>query len=336
MLIDLHAHYIPREILREAQPNEAWRPRVSRDEKGQQWVEHKTTKTNSAPREFVDIQRIIEEQDAAGVDVVALSPWTPLLNYELTLDEGQRSCELQNDALAQVVQAFPNRIAGLGCVPLQDAHVAARAAAHLVRDLGLHGIEIGTNVNGAYPGDEQFLPFWQVVSELDTLVFIHPVSGIGGPLMREYEFWNLYGNPAETGLAAASLIFGGVLERFSNLKILLAHGGGVLPYIIGRFDRGWQMRPSARKSQITRAPGTFLKQFYFDTITHSADALRYLIQVVGAEHVVIGSDYPFDMGYDKPRALVNDLGLTREQSEMIFSGTAARLLKLKQMRAQEV
>jgi aminocarboxymuconate-semialdehyde decarboxylase len=96
------------------------------------------------------------------------------------------------------------------------------------------------------------------------------------------------------------------------------------------------VRPSARKSQITRAPGTFLKQFYFDTITHSADALRYLIQVVGAEHVVIGSDYPFDMGYDKPRALVNDLGLTREQSEMIFSGTAARLLKLKHVRAQEV
>lgn len=327
MLIDLHAHFIPPEILRDVQPDEAWRPRVYRDGEGQQWVEHGNTKVNSAPREFVDIERIIAEQDRAGVDVVALSPWTPLLNYDQPVDVAFKSCELQNNAIAQVARAFPTRIAGLGCVPLQDAPLASRVASHLVRDLGLCGIEIGTNINGAYPGDERFLPFWEAVAELDTLVFIHPVSGVGGPMMREYELWNLYGNPAETGLAAASLIFAGVLERFPSLKILLAHGGGVLPYIIGRFDRGWEVRPAARKSRLSRPPSTYLKQFYFDTITHSADALRYLVQVVGAEHVVVGSDYPFDMGYEQPRTLVNELDLPNEQSEMILSKTALQLLK---------
>lgn len=326
MIIDLHAHFIPPQALRDRNPAEAWRPHVYRDAMGIQRIEHSGTNLSSAPREFVNIEKILQEQDKAGVDIVALSPWSSLFNYDQPVDDTKRSCRLQNEAIADCVRAHPTRLAGYGCVPLQEAQVAAEEARTIVRDLKLHGIEIGTNVLGAYLGDEKFLPFWEAIAELDTLVFIHPVPGVGGPLMKQFELWNLYGNPSETGLTAASLIFGGVLERFPKLKILLAHGGGVIPYIIGRLDHGWQHRPAAKKSIITRAPSTYLRQFYFDTIVFAADALRYLVQLVGADHVVIGTDYPFDMGYDRPRELVESLELPSDQAEKIFGANAKRLL----------
>ncbi len=328
MVIDLHAHYIPPEILRDANPAEQWRPHVYRDENGKQWIEHGGNTIGSAPREFVNIEKILEEQERAGVDLVAPSPWSSLFNYDQPVEDGKRNCRLQNEAIANNVRTHSTRLAGMGCVPLQDPRLAADEARYIVRDLGLHGVEIGTNVNGAYLGDEKFLPFWEAIAELDTLVFIHPVPGVGGALMKEFELGNLYGNPAETGLTAASLIFGGVLERFPNLRILLAHGGGVTPYLIGRFDHGWQVRPAAKKSIITRAPSTYLKQFYFDTIVFAADALRYLVQLVGADHVVIGTDYPFDMGYERPRELIESLALPNEQVEKIFGANAARLLNI--------
>ncbi len=328
MIIDLHAHYIPPEILRDVKPDDAWRPGIYRDENGKQWIEHNGKTIGSAPREFVDIERILQEQTAAGVKMIALSPWSSLFNYDQPAEEARRNCRLQSEAIADCVRDHPKRLAGFGGVPLQDAQSAVEEARYIVRDLHLHGIEIGTNVNGIYLGDERLVPFWEAITELDTFVFIHPVSGIGGPLMREYELWNLYGNPAETGLTAASLIFNGVLERFPNLKILLAHGGGSLPYLIGRLDRGWQTRPAAKKSRITRAPSTYLKQFYFDTIVFSADALGYLVQLVGVDHIVIGSDYPFDMGYEQPRELVERLGLPPKQADAIFFRTATRLLKV--------
>jgi aminocarboxymuconate-semialdehyde decarboxylase len=328
MVIDLHAHYIPVQVLRDAKPNEEWRPRVYRDSAGKQWIEHAGKKLGSAPREFVDIAEILREQDKAGVDLVALSPWSSLFNYDQPLDVAMRSCRLQNEAIANAVREHPKRIAGIGCVPLQDANCAAQEVRYLIRDMNLRGIEVGSNVNGIYPGDPRMLSFWEAVAEADTFVFVHPVPGVGGAMMREFELWNLYGNPAEIGLAAASLIFNGVLEKLPNLKILLAHGGGVLPFIAGRLDQGWRNRPAASNAKITRAPSSYLKQFYFDTIVFSEDAIRYLFQFAGAEHIVIGSDYPFDMGYDTPREPIEKLGLPKEQAELVFNRNASRLLKI--------
>ncbi len=328
MLIDIHAHYIPPEVLRDKNPAETWRPRVYRDERGRQMIEHGGTVLSSAPRDISDLERILAEQTIAQVDVVALSPWSSLFNYALDAEECLRACRLQNESIARRAREHAGHLVGLGSVPLQDANLAAEEAEHIVRDLGLRGIEIGSNINGKYLGDESLLTFWEAVADLDAFVFIHPVPGIGGPLMRQYELGNLFGNPSETGLTAASLIFNGVLERFPSLKICLAHGGGTLPYIIGRFDRGWQVRPAAKNAKITRPPSAYLKQFYFDTITFSADALRYLIEVVGVDHILLGTDYPFDMGYERPRELVDALGLPKEQAELIFGQTAARLLKI--------
>lgn len=327
MNIDVHAHIIVPEILREQNPAEAWRPRVFHDQQGRQKVDHAGKVIGSPVREFVHIDGILAEQDAAGIDVVALSPWSSLFNYNLPAEDCVRTCRMQNESLARLVDAHPDRLAGMGIVPLQDARLAAREAEHIVRELGLHAIEIGTNVNGTYLGNETLLPFWETVAALDVLVFVHPVSGVGGALMSQYYLWNMYGNPSETGLAAADLILSGTLERFPSLKILLSHGGGTLPSIIGRLDRGYQVRPEP-KARITRPPGTFLRQFYFDTITHSTGALRYLLQLVGADHVLLGSDYPFDMGNERPQEVVAALGLPSQEAEAILGGTAAGLLGL--------
>lgn len=329
MNIDIHAHIVPPQMLREVDPAQAWRPRIFRDGQGRQKVEHNGKVVGSAPRDFVNIEKILDEQRAAAVDVLALSPWSSLFNYDFAVDEGQRSCRIQNDAIAQLVRDHPRVLVGMGTVPLQDVSLAIKEAEYIARDLGLCGIEIGTNINGVYLGDDKLVPFWEAIAALDLFVFVHPVSGIGGPLMRQYELGNLFGNPSETGLATASLILGGILERFPSLKICMAHGGGTLPYIIGRLDRGFQVRPAAKESKITRLPSTYLRQLYFDTITHSAEALRYLIQVVGADHVLLGSDYPFDMGYDRPRDLVDSLGLPFDQADAILGATAAQLLKIK-------
>ncbi len=327
MNIDIHAHIIPPEALREVNPADAWRPRVFRDAEGRQRVDHDGKVIGSAPREFVNIERILEEQTAAGVDLVLLSPWSFLFNYHLPSPESLRTCRLQSEAIARYVRDFPDRVAGLGSVPLQDVPVAAQEAKYLVRDLGLHGITVGTNVNGTYLGDESLVPFWETVADLDTFVFVHPVPGIGGPLMRRYDLWNSFGNPSETGLAAASLIFGGIMERFPSLKICLAHGGGTLPYIIGRLDEGYRVRVGSQTA-ITRPPSALLRQFYFDTITHSVAALRYLIDLVGSDHILLGSDYPFDMGYEHPREIIDRLNLPPEQTRAILGQTAARLLRL--------
>ncbi len=327
MVIDIHAHIIPREVLREAHPAETWRPHVYRDERGRQLIEMDGRIVDAAVREFVDVERILAEQDAANIDLVVLSPYTSLFNYAMPADEGQRTCRLQNESIARLAQAYPRRIAGMGMVPLQDARLAAQEAEYIVEDLALRAIEVGTHVNGMYLGDERLLPFWEAAAALDALVFIHPIPGIGGPLMRKYYLGNLFGNPAETGATAADLIMSGVLERFPSLKILLAHGGGVLPYIIGRLDHGYEARPEPQ-TKISRVPSTYLRQFYFDTITHSAEALRFLIDLVGSDHVLLGSDYPFDMGDARPRNVVAHLRLPPEQRQAICGATAARLLQL--------
>lgn len=326
-VIDIHAHIIPPEALRDVNPTETWRPRVFRDEQGRQKVDHAGKVIGTAPREFVDIEGILAEQERAGVDVVCLSPWSSLLNYTLPADEGRRTCRLQNEPLARYASERPDKVAGLGIVPLQDAALAAREVEYIVRDLKLHGIEIGSNVAGSYLGDDKHLPFWEAVADLDAFVFIHPMPLGGIPLFRNFDLGNSFGNPTETGLAATSLIYGGVLERFPSLKICLAHGGGVLPYIIGRLDRGYRARVG-EQSPIARPPSSYLRQFYFDTITHFTEALRYLVQLVGADHVLMGSDYPFDMGYDLPRDIVQSLGLGLAETEAILGATARRLLGL--------
>ena len=324
MIIDTHAHIIVPEILRDAAPDEAWRPKVVW-ENGKQFVEYGPKRIGSALREFVSPGKILDEMKRSGVDAVLLCPWVSLVRYEATPEESLNACQVQNDALAALVKKYPQQVAALGMVPLQDVTLAIRELERVMSS-GLKGVEIGTHVNGVYPGDVRFRPFWEACEALDAFVFIHPVEGGGRAELREYYMWNVIGNPMETSVAAGHLILSGVLESYPGLKILLAHGGGALPYLHGRLDRGFKQRPEIHKT-IPRPPTEYLKQFYFDTITHDPAVLKSLVDLVGAEHVLLGSDYPFDMGNENPVDLVRSANLGLGNENMILGDNVAQLLK---------
>lgn len=327
MNIDIHAHIIVPEITRAAAPAESWRPNVGWDN-GRQFVEFGGKRLGSALREFVDMEALLAEQDKAGVDKLLLSPWSSLFRYEADLADSVQANRIQNNALAAIVKTYGPRVAAVGTVPLQDSEAAVAELTRAVTELGLLGVEIGTNVNGTYLGDPQFRPFWAAAEALGAFIQIHPVSGVAGSAKKDYYLWNAYANPAETALTAAHMVMSGLLEEHPNLKICLFHGGGHLPYQIGRLDRAYEVRPEARQ-KISAPPSSYFKKFYFDTITHSGPALAYLIDLVGVEQVLLGSDYPFDMGYDRPAELVEQLpGLSEAAKQAILGGNAQRLLKL--------
>jgi aminocarboxymuconate-semialdehyde decarboxylase len=323
MIIDTHAHIIVPEILQDAEPNEVWRPRVVW-EKGKQFVDYQNKRIGSATREFVLVETILSEMDNSGVDAVLLCPWVSLVRYEAAPEESLNACRVQNDAIAALARDHPKKIAGLGMVPLQDVPLAVRELERLMKS-GLKGVEIGTHINGIYPGDERFRPFWEACESLGTFVFIHPVEGGGRAELRDYYMWNVIGNPLETTIAAGHLVLSGVMDAYPRLNILLAHGGGTLPYIHGRLDWGFKQRPEINKV-ISRPPTEYLKMFYFDTITHDTNVLRNLVDLVGAEHVLLGSDYPFDMGSEKPADLVRAAGLGADAESKILGATAMQLL----------
>lgn len=321
MNIDIHAHIIVEEITRNAAPDEDWRPQPLWDA-GKQFIEFEGRKLNSALREFVDVEAILAEQDKAGVDKLVLSPWSSLFRYDADLEASLAANRIQNDALAKIAQEN-ERIAAIGTIPLQNSDAAVAELKRAVTELGLLGVEIGTNVNGAYLGDPQFRPFWTAAEELGAFIEIHPVPGVGGSAKREYYLWNAFANPAETALTASHMILSGLLEEHPNLKICLFHGGGHLPYQIGRLDRAYEMRSEAR-AKISALPSTYFKKFYFDTVTHSAPALSYLIDLVGIEQIMLGSDYPFDMGYERPAELVEGLPHLNDSDKAAILGSNAQ------------
>jgi len=322
--IDIHAHIIVPEITRSQAPGEAWRPEVAW-QNGQQSVDYNGKQINSTLRDFVNIEAIMAEHAKAGVDMVLLSPWSSLFRYDAGPEECLRTCQIQNDSLAQLVSDHPDSIRGVGAVPLQDSSLAVAELERVMNQLGLAGVEIGTNVGGTYLGDPQFRPFWEAAESLGAFVEIHPVPGVGGSAKREYYLWNAYANPAETALTTAHMILSGLLEEHPDLKICLFHGGGHLPYQIGRLDRAYEVRPEARKN-ISAPPSTYFKKFFFDTVTHSSLALSYLVDLVGASQVLLGSDYPFDMGYEQPTKLVEELSSLSEEDKKAILGENARVL----------
>jgi aminocarboxymuconate-semialdehyde decarboxylase len=325
MIIDTHAHIIVPEILREAKPAEEWRPRVIW-ENGKQFVEYGPKKIGSATREFVALEKILNEIKISGADAVLLCPWVSLVRYEANPEESLNACQIQNDALALLVKKSPQQVAALGMIPLQDVTLAIRELERVMKS-GMKGVEIGAHVNGMYPGDASFRPFWEACESLGAFVFIHPVEGGGRSELRDYYMWNVIGNPLDTTIAAGHLILSGVMEAYPRLKIMLAHGGGTLPFIHGRLDRGFKQRPEINKA-ISKIPTEYLKQFYFDTITHDATVLRGLVDLVGADHVLLGSDYPFDMGNENPVELVRAAGFDSETETKILGGNAAQLLNM--------
>ena len=265
--------------------------------------------------------------DAQGVTTHALSLMPPMV-YWADGALGLRLARLVNDAMAEASRAHPDRFVVLATLPMQDPEAALIELERAVTELGCRGIYLGTNVRGKELTDPSLLPVFERIHALRVPIFLHPLNVIGAERLTNHYLHNLLGNPFDTAVAAANLIFSGLLDRFPKLQVCLPHAGGALPYLIGRLNHGWKVRQEC--GGLKRPPSSYLRRFTYDTISHAPESLNYLIKLVGADRVMIGSDYCFDMGYERPVEAVTRLrGLTRAGRAKILGGNAARLLGLK-------
>ena len=298
-VVDVHAHVIVPGLGAEVR----W------DDRGQV-VELGGKAIRAAVREFVDLGKILEEQDRAGVDRVVLCPWVNLVG---------RETGRQNEGLAALVGP---RVAVLGTVDIERPHELVE----LMQDGRFSGVEVAASVDGDYLGHDRFADFWAAAEETGALVFVHPTTrGFGIEALDDYYLWNTAGNPLETTITAAHLVMAGVLERHSELRILLAHAGGAILSLRGRLRHSHTFQPDAR-SRLTESPVDSIRRFYLDTVTHDPTLLRAAIEFAGAERVLLGSDYPFDMGLERPAEPVRELGLDPQGEAAILGGNALRLL----------
>ena len=275
--------------------------------------------------EFFDLDLRLSIMDRQGVDIQVLSPASSYFFYWMPTADSLEYARWLNDQSAEAVTKHSQRLVALASVPMQDSVKAAAELERAMTRLGLRGAEIASNINGRYLDDPGFDPFWEAAQALGALIFVHPNRVIGADRMEDYNLANLIGNPTDTSLTFAKLIFGGVLERFPKLKFLLAHAGGFLPYTWGRLERGYRIQDSS-VATISRPPSEYVKLLYFDTITHSRMALEYLIENFGAAHVLLGSDYPYDMGDPEPVASLRAARIGAHQREEIACANACKLL----------
>ena len=321
MIVDVHCHIVVPEMMTSAVPS-SWRPAVSSDG-GRPVVRFRGRSLNSVTGEFTDVDVMLAQAAEARVDHLVLSPWILLIPVDAGLGEAQEVCRVQNEALSRWTLGRP--LSALGAVPLQDPTAAARELVRLMRLPGMCGAEIPASVRGTGLGDDRFLPFWEAAEATGALIFVHPAtSGLGLPGLGDYYLWNSVGNPLETAVAAAHLVAAGVLRRFPRLRVLLAHGGGALPALRGRLRRAHQVRPEA-SARSAVGPDVWLRRFYYDSLTHDRDVLAGLVAYAGAEHVLLGSDRPFDMGTEHPADEVRALHLGAAE-QLILGGNACRLL----------
>jgi aminocarboxymuconate-semialdehyde decarboxylase len=264
--------------------------------------------------------------DRLGIDRAVLSLTPTLFFYWLEAGAAGDFCRQANDSLARFVAAS-DRLDGVAVVPLQDPEAAAAELRRAVRQLGLRGTEIGTTLEHIPLDDPRFDPFFQAAAELDVPVMLHPYYVGTRPTLADFYMTNLTGNPLETCIAASRLILSGFLDRHPGLRLLLVHAGGFMPYQIGRLDHGFRVRPESRAA-LTTPPSTYLRRFWYDTITHAATPLRFLIDLVGADRVLFGTDLPFDMADTRFRGYFAEAQLTAETLACVTARNAVGLFRL--------
>lgn len=268
----------------------------------------------------------LQHMDTAGIDVQAVSVVPTLYHYWADAGLAGEIVASANERLGTLAAANPDRVVGLATVALQHPELAADQLRSATSTQGLHGVEISTSVAGRELSDRGLDPFWAAAEELGSFVFIHPWGCSLGPRLATSYLGNVVGNPTETTVALNHLVFGGVLDRFPNLRICAAHGGGYFPHYLARADHAYRVRPESRT--MAREPSAYLDRIWVDSLVYAPGELRRLVQAVGADHVVIGTDYPFDMGVDDPLDRLDAIELPAADRAAIAGATAARLLGL--------
>ena len=278
-------------------------------------------------RKMSDLEENISDLNTAGMDMGVLQPTQTMFFYWAEPSAASELSRMVNEYTAKEVRKHPDKWIGLATVPLQDVDMAVRELSYAVKELRLRGVVTGSNVNGRGFDDEAFQPFFEKAQELEVPLFIHPNNPAGLERTPNYYLTNFLGYPLETTIAAAKLVFGGVLDRYPELKICLSHAGGVLPFLLGRLEHGRSIRPEAGEHCREHFP-YYLKNFYVDTITYRADTLRFVLGVMPPGHVFMGTDYPYDMAETDPVGFVKAAVQDEDLQGQIFGKNVASLLGL--------
>lgn len=331
LIVDIHCHYLNPEVnAKTAHLNAAsYDPTVI-------YATELTIQTNilqmktRAPKLMGVVDRL-KDMDKMGVDIQAVAPAPYHYFYFTEAELGASLAREVNDGIANVVAGHPDRFIGMGSVPLQNADMAVKELEYCVKTLGLKGVEICTNVNGKNLTDPSLglEKFFAKANELACIIFMHPLGFTQGERLTNHYFNNVIGNPLETTVAVSHLIFDGVVARYPKIKFLCAHGGGYIAHYWARMDHAWGARKDTR-TMIKKKPSSYLEKFYFDTITHDSEMLGNLIRRFGADHVLLGTDYPYDMADDHPLQTIRGVKkLSVADRQLIEGGNAVKMMKIK-------
>jgi aminocarboxymuconate-semialdehyde decarboxylase len=327
-IIDVHAHVFPRQAIKVSGTGTPWHGSlVEQDDSGAPiTLTGSKRQVYGSALHYQPPEARIEQMDALGVDIQVLSVLPPLYRYELPTDVAVPAARDINDDIADLCQRWPSRFLGLATLPLQDTGAALAEIDRALDDLGLVGVEIGTYVGDRNLDDPELFPVFEALAARRAFVFCHPSHPRGGSTMKRYFLSNLIGNPWETAIAMASLMFGGPLDRLADLTVCFAHGGGFGAFDIGRLRHGWEVRQEPREHG-TASPNELIKRVYVDSLVHNPRAVKYLLDTVGPSNVLLGSDFPADMGPADPVGeLVRSELLTDDEKQAVLRGNAERLL----------
>ena len=329
--IDIHAHLVPQCLWRTVDAGGNWYGiRYHTAEKNSLFIREGKVGGIQTPKVRFTPEERLEDMDQQDTEIQVVSIHTQILGYHLEPSAGVAQAREVNDEIAAMTRQWPQRFAGLATLPLQDVAASIIELDRAVNVLGLKGAELDTVVNGKNWDEPEFLPLFQAAESMGAVLFYHPQPQDNLAVERapKYTIPNAVGVIVEDTLITATLIFGGILEKFPDLKVCIAHGGGPACFGMGRLDRGWQVRSEAR-TNISRPPSTYQRQIYYDCITMSEAALRFLIDSVGIDRVVLGSDWPFVPWDPSPTGWIQGLkSLSQEEKDKILYQNLESLLNL--------
>ena len=328
--IDVHAHLTPQCFWRATENGGDWHSiKREKDERGQECAVIGGRRQVLPPRAKWTPEERIGDMDSLGVDMHVVSTYVGFYNYHLDTKVATASARAINDEIDAMTRTWPKRFAGLGTLPMQDVKASIDELERSMTKLSLKGVEINDHVNGRTFDEPEFRPFWKAAEQLGALVFFHQAGEtLVTARSKRYHLPNTIGNLVDRAVTFATLVHGGVMDQYPNLKIVLGHGGGYTCYGIGRMDHGWQVRTEAR-AHITKPPSAYLRHFYYDCIVYTESALRFLIDSVGVDRVVFGTDWPYDMALDWPVSWILAMeSLTQDEKDAILWKNLATLLNL--------
>jgi aminocarboxymuconate-semialdehyde decarboxylase len=326
--IDIHHHYVPSGLLEETKKRGKQLGVELIEKDGQRSLSFAGGPPFVFQADLSAVEERLKMMQESKLAVAALEAHTATLGYRLTGEQGENWSRVYNEGINDLIKRYPDRFVGMASVPLQDPTRAAKVLEDAIRDLKFRGGYIGTNVNGNYYNSTDFDPFWAKAQELDALIVMHPEDVAGSDKMGPYGLRLICGNPADSALSMGFMLYSGVFDRFPNLKLCVLHGGGFFPYNLGRLDQGWAVRSGTRAAQAKKPPSGYLKNIYYDDMIYRVDALDYLRNLAGADHIMVGTDYPFLLGDWKAVEKIEALDCPDSEKELMLEGNAKRLLKL--------